>query len=246
MIYFLSDIHLGAGYIADPREHERRVVDWLRSIAPKAEKLFLLGDVMDYWWDYRAVVPRGFVRFLGTLATMADAGVEITWFKGNHDIWLFDYMQKEIGATVVDGALTVDLDGHKFFLEHGDGVGRQSAGFRLIRSAFRNRFLQKLYGGLHPRWTIPFAHAWSSHSRATDSAARLPDAVVCRPLVKFATDYHDSHPDIEYFIFGHVHRAYNCEIAPGCRMMVLGDWISRFTYARWDGAALHLERFGGV
>lgn len=245
MTYFLSDIHLGASYIANPREHEQRVARWLLSIAPTARRLFLLGDVMDYWWDYRAVVPRGHVRFLGALASLADAGVEITWLKGNHDIWLFDYMQKEVGAQVVDGALTVELDGKKFFLEHGDGVGPQSRGFRLIRGAFRNRTLQRLYAGIHPRWTIPFAHAWSGHSRASDNSASLSDAEVCAPLLDFARGYRSAHPDIDHFIFGHVHRAYQCQVAPGCTMTVLGDWISRFTYARWDGGELTLERLKG-
>lgn len=243
MIYFISDIHLGAGYIADRRAHERRVVSWLDSIAADATRLYLLGDVMDYWWDYRTVVPRGCVRFLGALARLADAGVEIVWLKGNHDIWLFDYMQREIGVTVVDGALTVELDGKKFFLEHGDGVGRCSRGFRFIRSMFRNRMLQKLYGAIHPRWSIALAHAWSGHSRVNDGAAAMTDDEVCSPLVDFARRYHAGNPDIDYFVFGHVHRVYDCEIAPGCRVVVLGDWIDKFSFARWDGKKLTLHRY---
>lgn len=105
LTYFISDLHLGAGYIADPRAHEMKVVGFLRSIAPKASRLYLLGDILDYWWEYRDVVPRGFTRFFGALAELADAGVEIVWFKGNHDIWIFDYLPAEIGLTVHDGIM---------------------------------------------------------------------------------------------------------------------------------------------
>ena len=123
LTYFLSDLHLGAGYIPDHRAHERRVVDFLRSIEPRAKRIYLLGDILDYWWEYRDVVPRGFVRFFGELARLADSGVEITWFKGNHDIWIFDYLPSEIGLEVHDGIMVRDIDGARFLLEHGDGVG---------------------------------------------------------------------------------------------------------------------------
>ena len=121
--YFISDLHLGSGYIADTYSHQRRIAAWLRSIAPTARRLFLLGDVIDYWYEYRDVVPRGFVRFLGALAELADSGVEITWLKGNHDIWIFDYLPSELGINVADGIITRDLDGKTFVMEHGDGVG---------------------------------------------------------------------------------------------------------------------------
>lgn len=113
LTYFISDLHLGAGYIADPRAQEQRVVRFLRSIAPTARRLFLVGDILDYWWEYRDVVPRGFTRFFGALAELADAGVEITWLKGNHDIWIFDYLPSEIGMKVHDGTLITELEGGK-------------------------------------------------------------------------------------------------------------------------------------
>ena len=103
LTYFISDLHLGARYIAEPREHEMRVVRWLDSIKHNAKRIFLLGDILDYWYEYRYVVPRGHVRFLGKLAELADSGVEITWMTGNHDIWLFDYLSSELGIKVVDG-----------------------------------------------------------------------------------------------------------------------------------------------
>lgn len=142
--YFIADLHIGAKYITDPRDHERRVVDFLRSIKDDAKTLYLMGDVLDYWFEYKKVVPRGYIRFFGALAELADAGVEIIWFVGNHDIWLFDYLRDEIGLKVVDGVEIREIDGKRFFLSHGDGVGRIRPGFRIIRSLFRNRFCQWL------------------------------------------------------------------------------------------------------
>ena len=163
--YFISDLHLGATYLKNPHDYERRVVRWLHSIKNDAKSLYLMGDILDYWYEYRNVVPRGYVRFLGALAELVDSGVEVTWFIGNHDIWIFDYLPNEIGVKVVDGYQVKDIDGKRFFLSHGDGLGKLKFGFKIIRSVFRNRFCQWLFSAIHPRWTVPFAHRWSSHSR---------------------------------------------------------------------------------
>jgi len=229
-------------YIQNRREHEQRIVNWLESIAPTARRLIMLGDVMDYWWDYRTVVPRGYVRFLGTLARMADSGVEIWWFKGNHDIWLFDYMQSEIGVKVIDGQMITDIDGKRFFLEHGDGVGQRPLSFRILRRLFRCHTAQIAYSAIHPRWTIPLANAWSRHSRMTPATPNS-DIDVCAPLIDFAKDYLSRNQTIDYFIFGHVHRALDIELQKGKKVVVLGDWITKFTYAVFDGTSLSLNTY---
>ena len=162
--YFLSDVHLGASYIADRRGHEKRLVAFLDSISHDASNLFLLGDILDYWFEYKTVVPRGYVRFFGALARLADCGVRVVWFIGNHDIWLFDYLRDEIGIEIVDtnqGGIPQIIDGVHFFIGHGDTFGRQPRSYMFLRGIFHNRFLQRLYSGIHPRWTIPFAHGWS-------------------------------------------------------------------------------------
>ena len=161
--YFISDIHLGAKFIKNPREHELTIVKWLDSISNDAKNLFLLGDILDYWYEYKEVVPRGFVRFFGALARLADSGVNIVWFKGNHDIWIFDYLPTEIGLKVIDGSMETVIDGKRFFMEHGDGVGESRPSYRRMRAIFRNRTCQKIFSAIHPRWTVPFAHNWSSH-----------------------------------------------------------------------------------
>lgn len=242
LTYFISDLHLGAGYIRDHRAHERRVVEFLRSIGPTAKRLYLLGDILDYWWEYRDVVPRGFTRFFGALAELADSGVEIVWFKGNHDIWIFDYLPEEIGLKVHDGIMITEMDGRRFLLEHGDGVGRLPWTFRGLRGLFRCRFAQRLYAAIHPRWTVGFAHAWSSHSRK--SGGYVPSAAVYDNLARFAEDYNASASDkIDYFVFGHLHVLMERHLTDGAKMVILGDWISKFSYAVWDGNSLKIDTY---
>ena len=157
LTYFLSDFHLGARYFDSPLDNERRVVAFLDSIKDSAKEIYLLGDILDYWYEYRYVVPRGFTRFFGKIAELSDLGVKIYWFIGNHDIWIFDYLPSELGITVVDGPMVKDISGKRFFLDHGDAVGKRKLSFRILRSVFRNKVCQKLYAAIHPRWTIPFA-----------------------------------------------------------------------------------------
>lgn len=245
LTYFISDLHLGAGYIPDPREHERRVVSWLRSIAPTARRLYLLGDILDYWWEYRDVVPRGFTRFFGALAELADSGTEIVWFKGNHDIWIYDYLPSEIGLIVHDGIMLTELDGRRFLLEHGDGVGRLPWTFRALRWLFRCRPAQVAFAAIHPRWTVGFAHAWSAHSRK--KGGYIPKAGVGESLVDFAREYNRQAAEkVDYFIFGHQHIVLDRSLDDGARVVILGDWISHFTYAVWDGTQLSIKEYTGA
>lgn len=237
--YFISDLHLGASYIDGEKHREKRVCEFLESIAPDAGSLYLVGDILDYWFEYKTVVPRGYVRFFGQLARMADSGVKITWFIGNHDIWLFDYLRDEIGITVIDGALSTEILGKRFYITHGDGVGDLPLGFRFIRAMFRNRILQKLYSGIHPRWTIPFAHRWSSHSRMSEN--EVPFSPDNDSLINFAKSMHSHHPDINYFVFGHRHVMCDQPISPSCRAIILGDWLSHFSYGVFDGQNFALK-----
>lgn len=243
LTYFISDLHLGASYLDNPLDYERRVVRWLYSIKNQAKRLYLLGDILDYWYEYRTVVPRGYTRFFGALASLADSGVEIVWFIGNHDIWLFDYLQKEIGIKVIDGYQITDIDGKRFFLSHGDGLGKRSFGFRLIRTLFRNRFCQLLFAAIHPRWTVPFAHRWSSHSRNFSEDIPQFAGEEDESLIAFSRDCLLSHPDIDYFVFGHRHILLDYHLTTDSRMIILGDWIHHFSYAVFDGNRLQIATY---
>lgn len=239
MVYFLSDLHLGASYIGDEKSLEKALTSLLRSIKADATHLFLLGDIIDYWFEYKDVVPRGFVRFLGALAELADSGVKIVWLKGNHDIWMTDYLTGEIGCQIVDGILDTDILGKRFVMEHGDGIGRPPLTFRLLRRLFRSSFARRIFAAVHPRLTVGFAHAWSSHSRKAGGYNR-PDVT---PVIEWATSYLHSHGNVDYFVFGHYHMAFQTSLSPGCLLTMLGDGFRSHCYAAFDGSSLQLLTF---
>lgn len=240
--YFISDLHLGASYIPDAHEHERRICRWLRSIAPSARTIYMLGDVLDYWYEYRYVVPRGFTRFFGTLAELTDCGVEIVWLKGNHDIWIFDYIPSELGVKVVDGAFVTEIDGTGFFMEHGDGVGEMRPSYRFMHSLFRARWAQVLFSAIHPRWTVNFAHKWSGHSRATGKRFTKTSLSDSDKLVKFVKKYSVTHPHIKYYVFGHRHVVVDQKINPDVNLVMLGDCYEKMTYGVWNGSEFSIKK----
>lgn len=240
--YFISDLHLGASYIAHPKVHERYLCRWLNTIAPNARTIYLLGDVLDYWYEYRTVVPRGFVRFFGTLASLADSGVKIVWLKGNHDIWIYDYLPSELGIEVVDGIVDTDIDGHRFVMEHGDGVGEMRRSYRLMRRLFRNRLAQRLFSAIHPRWTVGFAHRWSSHSRKHGCPGGLPPVGPDDPLVKWARNYMDINGRVDYFVVGHRHVQAYIKLCYQSHLAVIGECFDMMTYAVWDGEQFSIKK----
>lgn len=234
----------------DSRVAERRVVAFLDSIKEDASEIYLLGDVLDYWYEYRYVVPRGYVRFFGKLAELADAGVKITWIIGNHDIWIFDYIPTELGIEVVDGILDREVMGVRMLMAHGDGVWQGSRKFRLLRGLFRNKFCQHLFSAIHPRWTVPFAYSWSRHSRdngGSDNVDGIEEAINRNldALHRFCEKYESLHPDCRYFLFGHVHRLIDQPVGKDARMIVLGEWITLFSYAMFDGKKMSIGHFNG-
>ena len=245
-IYFAADAHLGNRYLDNPHDVEKKFVRWLDSIKDDAQAIWFLGDMFDYWYEYKFVVPRGHVRFLGKLAELADRGIEIHLMIGNHDIWMFDYLPKEIGTVIHQGPLTIDLLGACFFLAHGDEVGKQKFTFRFLRAMFHNKVCQFLYAGIHPRWTFAFAKGWSFRSRQ-QRLTKLPEdpKEATGYLIDFAKAYAQTHPDIRFFIFGHSHSLLDMAINPNTRLLVVGDWMKHFSYIQWDGSRLSPIVFSG-
>ncbi|GHS97838.1 UDP-2,3-diacylglucosamine hydrolase [Bacteroidia bacterium] len=243
-VYFVSDMHFGSTVFEHPKVTEKRFVRWLDTIREEAKVLYLLGDIFDFWFEYKKVVPRGFTRFLGKIAEMHDQGTEIHFFTGNHDIWMFDYFQEEVGAIVHTKPLTVAIDGKNFYLAHGDGLGDDSHSFKLIRSIFHNRFCQVLFAGIPSRWGIGFAHSWSKQSRQKGLASPAPYFGEDKEhLVLYAKAYIKEHPDIDYLIFGHRHILLDLMLNRKSRMMIIGDWMQYFSYAVFDGKELNLEQY---
>lgn len=240
LTYFLSDLHLGARYFSDPKDLERRLCAWLRSIAPTAARIYLVGDVLDYWFEYRHVVPRGFVRFFGTIAELADSGIEITWLIGNHDIWIFDYLPSELGIRVVDGVLEEEIDGKRFVITHGDGLGNVKWSERLMRAAFRSRLLQRLFAAVHPRWTVGFAYWWSGENRKKHHAGGPYSP---EPAYQWVRQRNSALPESErpdFYVMGHYHMLADEPVA-GSRVIILGDWIANMSYATFNGTTLTLH-----
>lgn len=238
--YFLSDAHLGATYIADPRAHEARVTAMLEAMGRDAKAIYLMGDMIDFWFEYRTVVPRGYVRFFAALARLTDSGVKVYWFKGNHDMWTTDYLEKELGVEVVDESAVHEIDGKKFFLSHGDGLGKLPAGFRFIRKIFRNEFARRVGAMIHPRWMMAFAHGWSAHNRLK----RTPEVDRWQgddrePQMVFAREYAKEHGDIDFFVTGHRHVSVDRPVEGSkARFICLGECFQKFSYGVFDG-----ERF---
>lgn len=244
-IYFISDAHLGSRAIKHSRTQERRLVRFLDSIKDKASAVYMLGDMFDFWYEYRYVVPKGFTRFLGKVSELTDMGVEVHFFTGNHDIWAYDYLERECGVIMHRTAITVELADRLFFMAHGDGLGDPDPSFKLLRWLFHNRVAQRLFSSLHPRWAMAFGLSWAAHSRRRHERAAPPTYYGAdrEPLALFAADYLHGHPDVNYFIFGHRHIELDVLLSPQSRLLILGDWITHFTYAVFDGDGLYMENY---
>ena len=244
-IYFLSDAHLGCRALKHGRTQERRLVRFLDSIKDKAGAVYMLGDMFDFWYEYKMVVPKGFTRLLGKVSELTDLGVEVHFFTGNHDIWAYDYLETECGVVVHREALTVELGDKLFFLGHGDGLGDPDPKFKLLRYIFHNRVCQVLFSALHPRWGMELGLAWANHSMKKHLAEEPPryEGEDKEHLVLFAKDYLRTHPDVNFFVFGHRHIELDLMLSRSTRVMILGDWISHFTYAVFDGERLWMENY---
>jgi len=241
-VYFASDFHLGVLPKATSREREARIVAWLDHIKQDAKALYLVGDIFDFWFEYSTVVPRGFVRFLGKLAELADLGVQITLFKGNHDMWMFGYLKEELGATIIDNELILELDGKRFFIHHGDGLGPGDAKYKFLKNFFRSKACQWLFARLHPNLGIGIAQRWSRHSRGANDNEELFLGEDREWLVCYAKEVlQKAHYD--FFIFGHRHLPYDLPLDPDSRIVNLGEWMHFYTYAVWDGEQLTLEEW---
>lgn len=242
-IYFISDLHLGAGTLDNPLDYERRVVRFLDSIKEDCEELYLLGDVIDFWFEYKRVAPQGFTRFLGKIGEFTDRGIKVHWLTGNHDIWIFDYIPRETGAIIHHTAFETTLQGKKIYLAHGDGLGEDTLGYKLMAGFFRNKTCQWLFSCIYPDWALALAHKWSSHSRLTGS--KFPDYLGedREHLVVFAKHYLKDNPDTDYLLFGHRHIMLDLMLSRKNRMMILGDWITHFSYAVLEDGNLSFEQF---
>lgn len=241
-IYFVSDVHLGAAALNNNRERELLFAHWLDDISADATALYLMGDIFDFWFEYARVVPRGFTRILGRIATIADRGIPVYFFVGNHDLWVFDYLPSELGVTVVREPVVQEIAGKKFFLAHGDGLDPNDKGYHFLKKIFVNRTLQWLFSRLHPNFALWLAHKWSSHSRLSKVDYSFKFVVNKDGMYKFAADYNEKYP-VDFFVMGHRHQLADEQLPGGARFILLGDWINRFSYGVFDGENFELKQY---
>jgi UDP-2,3-diacylglucosamine hydrolase len=239
-IYFISDIHLGLYPSEKSAERERILVNWLTSISNDVSELYLLGDIFDFWHEYKHVIPKGYTRFLGKLAELADMGVKLHFFTGNHDIWVYDYLPQEIGLTIYRHHITRELNGKRFFIGHGDAIGPGDRTYKLMKWGFTNKVLQWIFARIHPNASMAFGKRWSKNSRYGKGLVageyRGNDKEV--QVIFAAHTLQKTHFD--YFIFGHRHIPFDVHLGTS-RVINLGDWITHFTYAVWNGTELELH-----
>lgn len=234
LTYFVSDVHLGLQAF-DPADREARFVSFLRGLPQETAALYLLGDVWDFWYEYRDVVPKGYVKVFSALMDLMDRGVEVYFFQGNHDIWTYSYFES-MGMKKLVQPCVVDIDGRKFCLGHGDGLGPTPFGYKVIKTIFNCRFLQVLFSMLHPWFAYRLGNVWSKNSRLSHKE-EYEFKGEGEPLYKFAQGYLKEHK-VDYFIFGHFHSAVDTPLPDGCRLLMLKDWISSSPYICFDGQHL--------
>ena len=238
--YFISDVHLGL-QVADPAARERRFADFLRSLPEDTEAVYLLGDIWDFWYEYRDVVPKGYIRAFAALQELMDRGVNVYFFTGNHDIWAYSYFE-ELGMKRLEQPCVVDIAGVRFCLGHGDGLGDVPFGYRVIRGTFHCRFLQILFSMLHPWFAYRLGNTWSRHSRLShDGEYDFKDTE--EPLYQFAVEFEQNH-DVDHFIFGHYHADVDMPLPGGSRLHILKDWMHGSPYICFDSSDLSVTHCG--
>lgn len=241
--YFASDVHLGFPDRQNSRPRELAFATWLDSIVNDAKELYLLGDIFDFWFEYKHVVPRGYSRIIGRLATLVDNGIKVHFFTGNHDLWVTDYLTSEAGVILHRCPLITEIDGKTFYLAHGDGLGHGDYGYKLLKSFFSNRVLQWLFARLHPNFSIAIAHAWSKKNRYSKGVVAEDIDLKRDILLNYAINLENKqHHD--YYIFGHRHRPANIPICDKQATFInLGDWLTHFTYGVLDQHGFELKFF---
>ena len=242
-IYFLSDFHLGAPNAAESLLREKKIIRFLDEIKLQAAAIFIVGDLFDFWYEYKRVVPKGYVRILGKIAELTDAGIAVHFFVGNHDMWMKDYFQKELNTAVYFEPQEFAFSGKTFLIGHGDGLGPGDKGYKFIKKIFRNRFSQLIFGALPPSVGIGMADYFSRKSR---NKTGKTDEVFLGEEKEWLVIYSKEilkQKHIDYFIFGHRHLPLDISLTEKSRYINLGDWIKYFSYAVFDGNHLSLEYY---
>ncbi len=244
-IYFASDFHLGAPNAKQSRAREQRVVRWLNAVEKDASDIFLVGDVFDFWFEYKHAIPKGYSRLQGKIADLTDKGIKVHFFIGNHDMWAFNYFEEELGVKMYRDNTEFELFGKKFLVGHGDGYGPGDHGYKFIKKVFANKICQWLFGWIHPNIGIGIANFWSGRSRMANAGY---DEKFLGEENEWLAIYSKEmllKKHYDYFIFGHRHLPLDLKVGENSRYINLGEWINYNTYGVFDGEQFVLKEFEG-
>jgi len=241
-LFFASDFHLGAPDATSSQQREKKIVSWLDEIQNEAAAIFLVGDIFDFWFEYRNAIPKGFIRLQGKIAEFTDSGLPVIFFTGNHDMWMFEYFQNELNVKVYNDFQSMTINGLKLMVGHGDGLGKGDYSYKLLRNIFKNKFCQWAFARIHPNFGIGLAKFWSKNSQIGSGKEiyvfdKQTDFLYnfCKKIEE--TDHHD------YYIFGHRHLPLEIKINDSSMYINLGEWVNNAHYAVFDGAKVELLNF---
>ena len=239
-IYFASDFHLGAPNNVESIQREKKICEWLEKIKNEAKEIYLLGDLFDFWFEYKKVIPKGFERLKGKLAQLTDSGIKIHLFVGNHDLWTFGYLENEIGLKIYKESKIIKLNGKKFYLSHGDGLGSGNKIYKFLKFIYSNKICQFLFSLIPSNIGISLAQFLSKQSRIKQNPSneKLGETYLTNYCKKQLEKHH-----IDFFIFGHIHQPKKILISHNSSYVNLGDWVTHFSYAELDGENLLLKNF---
>ena len=240
-IYFASDFHLGSPSIDESRKRERIIIRWLNSIEKDAKKIYLLGDIFDFWFEYKKVIPKGFVRLLGKLAELSDNGIEIHLFAGNHDLWIKDYLKYEIGININHKCLLIKECGLDILVGHGDGLGKGDYSYKILKRIFTSKVCQWAFARIHPNLAFSLAHLWSNKSRKNEGKNNFSTKE--KEIIYGYCKSQQSISPIDYYIFGHRHLPLEIKIDKKSTYINTGDWIEHYTYAVLENKKVQLKSF---
>ena len=242
-IYFASDFHLGIPNNLQSNEREKVIVAWLDKVKTDAKEIYLVGDLFDFWFEYKYTVPKGCIRFLGKIAELVEHGIQFHLFTGNHDMWMFDYLEKEFGITINRKPITKEINDKIFLIGHGDGLGPGDKKYKIIKRFFANKLCQWLFARLHPNFGFSIAHYWSKKSREKEMLGNHDFLGENKEwLIIYANEILKKR-HVDYFIFGHRHLPIEHQLNEKSTYINLGDWINHNTYGVFDGKKLTLENF---
>ena len=242
-IYFASDFHLGLDRPLPSRQRERIIIQWLDSIRDDASAIYILGDLFDYWYEYKTVVPKGHIRLLAKLAELIDSGIPVHLFTGNHDMWMFGYLEEELQIKVYKEPLSITLQNKLLLLGHGDGLGPGDKKYKIMKKVFSNKFNQWLFSKLHPNFAIGLMKYSSKKSRDADEEDMSFLGAEKEWLVQYAERKLESRY-YDYFLFGHRHLPIDFTLSNGqSRYINTGDWLNHYTYARMENGHITLEKY---